>query len=147
MASSRPWRWLVLLTSGGLFGFAVLAAQASGGDETVDPVEAIETPLPSRTGPVIPDADPSDIVAPEAPNDDGHGESFHARGHTRAKRSNRTNRPKDTGKDWGAILDHNNAKHRFAASKSGIFPSQIFESEDTEDDDAPVAQQANPAPR
>ena len=146
MASSRPWRWLVLLTSGGLFGFAVLAAQASGGDAVVDPVEAIETPLPSRTAPVIPDADPSDIVAPgPAIEEDGQPESFHARGHTRAKRANRSNRT-NRSKPGDFRVDH-----RFAASKSGIFPSQIFESEDDNEhdneDDAPVAQQANPAPR
>lgn len=146
MASSRPWRWLVLLTSGGLFGFAVLAAQASGGDTPVDPVEAIETPLPSRAAPVIPDADPSDMAAPDPAVEDGQPESFHARGHTRARRSGPTNRSKP--KDWNAIIEHNNAKHRFSASKSGIFPSQIFEPEDDDnDDDAPVAQQANPAPR
>lgn len=139
MASSRPWRWLVLLTSGGLFGFAVLAAQASGGDAAVDPVEAIETPLPSRTAPVIPDAAPSDIVAPDAAIEDGQPESFHARGHTRAKRSS----PRRSANNHNAPkLDH-----RFAASKSGIFPSQIFEPEDDANDDAPVAQQANPAPR
>lgn len=140
MASSRPWRWLVLLTSGGLFGFAVLAAQASGGDVAVDPVEAIETPLPSRTAPVIPDADPSDIAAPDAAIEDGQPESFHARGHTRAKRSS----PRRTATNRNAPR----VDHRFAASKSGIFPSQIFEPEDDDnDDDAAVAQQPNPARR
>ena len=134
MASARPWRWLVLLTSGGLFGLAVVAAQASAGDDA-DTVEAIETPIPVRSVSVIPDADPSDIATPPPAPDDAeapHEESFHAAGHTRAKRSRRTKR------------NANRRDYRFSASKSGILPAQIFEDDDS--DQAPVQQQAN-APR
>jgi len=135
MASSRPWRWLVLLTSGGLFGLAVVAAQASGSDPGADStvVEAIETPVPKRSDPVIPDAAPMPVPDTSA---DAAEESFHTRARTRAKRpTNRTNK-RNASKD----------AYRFSASKSGILPSRMFEADDSVGLGT-VQSQANPAPR